>query len=267
MAIRFGTAHFINTLEGLIKSKHRQFIADGLTISLNGRHIDASNVFLSFRDSLQPGYQEFKVKESGLADVLIRITVGVGSSNPREAGWYIICNGRVVLEADRTNVTGWGVIESKQYSVPTYHNQFARFRGIASFDSTDSARVPWNTTKDGIDQDSPVWQRAFSKMIEAMRPVIDFLNELDRDLEDLPRDKSALFQFVDKAPRAASETFTSSRSFSAPRREDFQSGIREVKIQYYKPIDQIELLEEALGLSSAKAVGEKTFELILKRNK
>ncbi|MBF0334405.1 MAG: ATP-binding protein, partial [Alphaproteobacteria bacterium] len=149
VSARFGTQHFVNTIIGLVKSKHRQFILSGLSISINGTHLDATNLCLAMTDKLSPGVDILSFETEGEDSVDVRIVVGVGTSSPREAGWYVICNGRVILEADRRSVTGWGVLEEEagRTLIPSYHNQFSRFRGIVSFDSSDSSRIPWNTTK------------------------------------------------------------------------------------------------------------------------
>jgi hypothetical protein len=267
VAARFSTELFKSTLRELIKGKHRQFIAQGLAISINGRHIDATNLYLLVRDDLSPGYDEFKLESDDEADVIVRIIAGVGTSSPREAGWYVVCNGRVVLEAERSKTTGWGVVDQKISSAPSYHNQFARFRGIILFDSIDSARVPWNTTKDDIDADSDVWQRAFPRMMEMMRPVIDFLYELDRDVDEFTKDHSALFQYVDRAASVRSETVSHKKAFTAPRRAEVSKGPRQVKIQYHRPINDIEFLQDELGVPSAKQVGEKTFDMALRQQR
>ena len=115
IAARVSTNLFENTIIRLIKSKHRQFIAGGLSISVNGQHIDATSLSLLVASDgrLQPGTAEFIYQEEGKQDVKVRIIVGVGSSSPREAGWYVVCNGRVILEHDRSSETGWGLIEEQ----------------------------------------------------------------------------------------------------------------------------------------------------------
>lgn len=265
VALRFGTVNFVNLVMELIRSKHRQFISQGLTIRVNTRRIEASDLLLSLHDQLKPGVDEMTINDAGEEPVNVKIVVAVGASIPKEAGWYVICNGRVVLSADRRNVTGWGLLEeqSDRLMVPNFHNQYARFRGIVWFDSVDSARVPWNTTKTDIDIDSAVWQKAFSRMIEMMRPVIAFLNDLDQDIDQNTRDASPLFQYVSQAGAVRAERMTGRSAFVAPDRKAVQFKPRTVKIQYSKPIEEVEILKDALDLSSARAVGEKTFDMIL----
>lgn len=265
VSARFGTTNFSNLVTELIKSKHRQFVSQGLSISVNGRHIDASDLFLLFNDQLKPGRDELPLVDKGEAPVAVKIAVGVGASIPREAGWYVICNGRVVLSADRRDITGWGLLEneSDRLMVPNFHNQYARFRGIVWFDSEDSSRVPWNTTKTDVDIDSSVWQRAFARMIEMMRPVIAFLNDLDQDIDANTRDASPLFQYVTQASTVKAEGVTGKADFVAPSRTSVQFEPKTVKIQYSRLIEDVNFLKDALDLGSARAVGEKSFDLIL----
>jgi hypothetical protein len=267
VAAKFSTKNFETAIIQLIKSKHRQFISSGLSISVNGNHIDAISLYLLVNDENRfgPGADELVYKYSDDVETKVRIIVGIGASSPREAGWYVICNGRVVLEANRS--TGWGLVEeaSNMVQVPSFHNQFARFRGIVSFDSDDSSRVPWNTTKTDVDQDNPVWQLTFTRMKELMRPVITFLNELDRDIDEHTRDHSPMLQFVNKARAARAEELPAKSSFVAPARASMRKTVKTVKVQYSKPQNQINFLMNELSVTSAAAVGQRTFELMYER--
>lgn len=263
VASRFSTRLFENSILAMIKSKHRQFIAEGLSIIVNNQHVDATSLYLLVANDnkFRPGVDEYL--ENG---VKVRIIVGVALSSPREAGWYVICNGRVILEADRRTTTGWGSIEESTYSIimPSYHNQFSRFRGIVSFDANDSALVPWNTTKTDVDQDSSIWQKTYVRMIEMMRPVISFLNELDRDIDEHTKDNSPLLKYVSSSTSVKPENLTKA-DFIAPERGSIIPETRTVKIQYSKPTNQVDFLMKELNLSTAKGVGEKTFDLIYKQ--
>lgn len=271
VSAKFSTQNFDNAIFGLVKSKHRQFISGGLEIIVNGKHVDASSLYLLMTDDSRftPGVEELTFDDEGLAAVKVRIVVGIGHSSPKDAGWYVVCNGRVILEADRRPVTGWGWIEEQTNSLalPTFHNQFARFRGIATFDCDDSGRVPWNTTKTDVDQDNPVWQRTFARMLEMMRPVINFLNELDSDIDEHTRESSPLLKFVSEARAVKSDELTKKSRFVAPARATLahQKTERTVKIQFSKPVRKVDFLMEELEVSSAKAVGERAFELTYER--
>ncbi len=277
VSARFGTDYFVSAIKGLIGSKHRQFLAEGLSISVNGRFLNVTVLNLLVTNKLRAAVDSirFKYPDDGTI-VEARIVVGIGESSPREAGWYIVCNGRMILEADRRPVTGWGLIEAEdsKAKIPTFHNQFARFRGIVWFDSDNSSRVPWNTTKTDVDQDSSIWQQTYPRMVEMMRPVIDFMNELDRDVDENTKEASLLLNHLGKAGRVNAEALRAQYSgqktmFSFPKSGDIlppgPPPPQMVKIQYSRRKDEIDFLADALGMSSAKAVGELTFDMALRQ--
>jgi Histidine kinase-, DNA gyrase B-, and HSP90-like ATPase len=266
---RFGTKNFENEVISLIQSKHREFIAKGISISVNGTHLSATSLKLLEAAGLSPGVQLLSFDEKSESPINVRIIVAVAESSPRQAGWYVVCNGRVIIEADRTKKTAWGILEQEgnKLLTPSYHNQYARFRGVVYFDSSDSSKVPWNTTKTDIDQDSPAWQSVFLVMIDMMRPVVTFLNELDDDIDNHPKNESPLLQFVNKAMTIAPENLNVTKSFAGPSRESVRKGPKTVKIQYSRRHDDVEFMKEELEARSARAVGEKTFDLALKRLK
>lgn len=269
VSARFATRSFNNAVIDLVKSKHRQFIAQGLSIRINGFHVNALEIALLATGGITPGVISFPLQDEGEKDVHVTIKVGVGLSSPKEAGWYVICNGRVVLDADRSSSTGWGQVEASfdRVMLPSFHNQFARFRGIVTFDSIDSKRVPWSTTKNDIDQDSSVWARAYPRMLEMARPVIDFLNEVSEDIDEKTREGSALNALLSQSYPVRSDNLTHNTVFSAPKRTEVDFGPDTVKIQYSRLRGDIEFLKGELGLKTAKAVGEKTFDLTLKRHR
>ena len=119
--------------------------------------------------------------------------------------------------------------------VPSFHNQFARFRGLVFFDSENSSQVPWNTTKTSVDQDNRYWRETFSRMIEMMRPAISFLNELDADIDEHTRQESPLNQYVTKAATISPDTLRATAAFQAPARDRFVKGPKVVTIQYSRP--------------------------------
>jgi hypothetical protein len=259
VATRFSEASFAKQILILIASKHRHFISKGLSITVNGSHANATELNVLRGKNLGPGIESFAFAEDDIK-VDVKIVVGVGDSSPKLAGWYVICNGRAILEADRRKVTGWGVAEINNIAIPSFHNQFARFRGIVYFDSQDSSRVPWNTTKTDVDQDSPVWRAAFERMTQLMRPVIDFLNELDADIDIHGADKSPMMRVVKAASLESVDVQVEEVSFVAPVRDTNLQIDKLVRIQYSKPRSQIEYLQEALSLKTATAVGEYCFD-------
>lgn len=64
------------------------------------------------------------------------------------------------------------------------------------------------------------------------------------------------------------DTLTAKKNFKAPTREAVaKRGPKTVKIQYSRPVRDVDFLKEALDVTSAKAVGERTFDLVVKRQR
>ena len=77
-------------------------------------------------------------------------------------------------------MTGWGE-KAGDVSIPGFHGQFNHLRGYAYFDCDDASRLPWNTTKTGINTDSLIFRAVRLEMMKLMRPVVDFLNKLKEE--------------------------------------------------------------------------------------
>ena len=189
VSAQFSSPLFITRLKSEIRTKHQIYMQRGLSIRLNGEFLTATSVQFAFvPNALQPAFEE--IRNNG---VRVRLFSGVGPGGPdarRDAGWYVYCNGRMVVRADQTELTGWGNMGTSR--IPRYHHQFARFRGCAFFDSVRSYELPWNTTKDGLDVEAELYRSVRHRMASHMRPVITFLNRLDDELDQPDEDKRVL---------------------------------------------------------------------------
>lgn len=240
-------------LRNEISKRHQQHIDNGLAISLNGVSIPPSQLefLVSTQPLLRPAYREYD--RDG---VHVRLLAGVGKSEPQKAGWYVYCNGRMVLDADRTRTTGWG----EPSMMPRFHNQYARFRGAAFFDSKDPILLPWNTTKDGVDEGVPIFTEAYNIMVSIMQPVVRFLDAVDQDNEK-PEGARPLVELLDTSARRSaiidlslSERFAYERPPPPPPRE------KVITIQYKKPTRLVDAVKSTLRMRSARAAGEATFD-------
>ena len=131
----------------------------------------------------------------------VKIFAGVSTQSMEDYGWYVYCNDRLVLKADRSSTTGWREeFEDPNLGtavkIPKAHSQFSRFRGYVFFESDDLSLLPWNTKKSGINENSDIYQSVKLEMMIAMRQILDFLNELDRE-KDL--DEKPLTELIDDA--------------------------------------------------------------------
>ncbi len=196
VAALFRLPYFCAQLREAIGRRHEGYINGGVGIQLNGTAIPGTSVkFAYLGQELLPAYESAQ-----LDGVSMTLYAGVGDAKRIQAGWYVYCNGRMVVEHDQTELTGWG--ESVEQAIPRMHYQFARFRGCVYFDSEDASKLPWNTTKDGIDVTSDVYRSAKSRMISHTRTVIDFLNRVDKELDE-PEDKRILTNILEKASYAS----------------------------------------------------------------
>lgn len=252
--------NFQSRLKDEIELAHQNSIERGLSIRLNNVLLKSMPSELLISEELKPVFKriEFQAEESPIS---VRIYCGLAEGNPSAAGWTIFCNDRMVLNADQSWVTGWG--EGKGRTIPKYHNTFARFRGFAFFDSDVTSSLPWNTTKTGVDVDSDIYQSVRLEMITLMRPVLDFLNQLASERTEEATDPGPLEQTVATAELSRLDALVDCDSFIAPRRivrQESNTG----RIQYSKPLDEIQVVQNTLGVSTYKDVGEKTFEYFLR---
>ena len=266
VADTFKETRFRHNLALELARTHQATISDGLTITLNNLPIDVDVQTLLNTDQIHPARISLKLDSESSSPVHVDIIAGIAASSPTNAGWYIYCNGRLILGPDRSETTGWG--EGKGKTIPQFHNQFARFKGYVFFESADVGKLPWTTTKDGIDEDHPMFRAIRPRLLDVARPIIDFLNSLDAEKDRPPKDLVSLESLVDAAEKrggvaintlSASERFSSPPRIPAPKRPQTQS------IQYSRPVAQIEALKRVLKVGSARDVGESTFDFYFRR--
>lgn len=145
----------------------------GLEISINGKTICSGREAIIDSEMIHP-YKNVIVEDNSKITILAGITHSgfTGKGSPSKAGWYIYCNGRLVVYADKTGLTGWGN-EFRQY-----HNSFAMFRGYVYFESADLLSLPWNTTKTGVDVYNRLYVLALEEMKNASNQIFTQVEQL-----------------------------------------------------------------------------------------
>lgn len=257
----FRLENFLNQLFHELEQAHLISMDRGLSMTFNQVPLRLHELSLLRSNQLIPAYQELKYGEPQNGLVKVKMYAGLSESDPSSAGWYIFCNGRLVLGPDQTNITGWG--EGGERTIPKYHNQFARFRGYVFFDADDAAFLPWNTTKTGVDADSPVFRAVRLEMIKSTRPVIDFLNKLDAEKDKEDTDYKPLEDTVKAASKTNLAKVSDQRKFQAPKPRPERPQPRTNLISYRKPQEEVNKLKRALKVRTNKEVGERTFEYFL----
>lgn len=253
----FSRATFTSSLKDAIRVSQQEAMSRGMRFNVNDEAvIPLEWTLLSSGDELAPAHLRYSEEIGGTAPITTRLYAGISGSSSAAAGWYIFCNGRCILEADQTEVTGWSAA-ADDIAIPKYHGQFARFRGYAFLDSRDASLLPWNTTKTGIDLETAAYRRLKPRLIAITRPIIDFLNNLDGEKEFEEKDR-VLTEVVRKAASVPLATLPERVVFQAkPPRE---KGPPLARISYQKPKAEIEALADAFGVKKPKEVGELSFD-------
>jgi hypothetical protein len=253
---QFMSASFNNFLMGKISRAYALFLKAGLQIKVNKNAAEAEIPELAATKGLVPSRQ--MIRDDGV-DILIMAGLSpVSDRTPR--GWYVFCNGRMVLDADQTEETGWG-----SDSHPVFHTKYNHFLGYVYFRSKDVRKLPWKTTKEGVDRESRIYQSALAEMRLLSRPVLNFLNNLYSDVKEQSEPEHTLFQ---KARPIALQEIASRQNMSFKAEVKRSSPDDLVYIQYQRPKKKLEKIKDVIGKSrmSATKVGEYTFDWFYDRN-
>lgn len=256
---QFGSGTFRNSLGRQIEAAQQQYIDRKLRIVFDGRTLIATPWQLARGQGIEPMYAEADI-DAGKGIVRRRIFAGIGRSSPQEAGWYVFCNGRLILAADQSRTTGWERgDDDKGVTVPKFHGQFARFRGYVFLDADDASLLPWNTTKTGVDVDTDVWRNTYLEMRQAMRPIIDFLNKVDSE-KDNPETQRPLTQAVAKASLQGVRSISRVGAFQVPQPPKGPKPPPWTSIQFSRPKAKVDELKEFYGAQSNSELGGMLFD-------
>jgi hypothetical protein len=256
--------NFKSRLAEELSHAHALTLNSELAITLDVLPIqhDPQQLFVS--KALKPGFLEKSYSSQVLVGhrgppVQVKLYAGVSERSIHDGGWYIFCNGRLILRADQTPTTVWG----ERHQMRAYHPDFAYFRGYAYFDSDDGALLPWTTTKTGVDADSPIYRAVQREMIEMTKPVLTFLSNLAKE-RSAEGKEHPLGDAIATARATQVQTVTRPSSFVSPPPAPPPTGPRMHRNQYDKPATEVEKAKQLLKVRSFIAVGEKTFEYFMR---
>lgn len=234
-------------------------IAYGITIIVNDTTLVGNNILLIDNDEIKPIKEEYKDGE-----IAVKILSGIAPREgknypPEKAGWYIYCNGRLVVAADKTSLTTWKDMENKSSGI-VFHNNYAGFRGIVYFNSGHPEKLPWNTTKTGLDETSLVYLRAREKMLEIFKIVKNLLDDIRKNTEE----KDDGIEETIAKMQGTEMTIDNVNKVKENRRVAINNvsvtTIPNVSVSYKKPKKEVEEIKKILGVKTYREVGEKTFE-------
>lgn len=234
-------------------------IVYGIEIIVNEKSLVGNNISLIDSDAMRPIKKEYQD-----GDVNVKILSGIAPRvgkkyPPEEAGWYIYCNGRLVIAADKSSLTTWKDMENRSSGV-VFHNKYAGFRGIVYFSSKHPEKLPWNTTKTGIDETSLVYLRAREIMLEFFKIIGSMLDDIKKNTEEEDDGIEEIIAKMEGTEMTIENINNVKESKVVNIRNISVNTIPNVTISYKKPKNEAEELKKMFGVKSYKEVGEKTFE-------
>ncbi|WML33430.1 ATP-binding protein [Clostridium sp. OS1-26] len=167
---KFTQGTFIVALEESIREKHSDALENGIRITLNNSVIDP------LPKEKQVKVAELKIKEKGFTG---SISVYKAECNKKLAGWYIKFNNRVIIKADKSQLTGWGLSKIRdKMKTEEFEERFSSFRGYVDLIDTKARMLPFNTTKNSVNKDSEEYEKILDYMVEAMNKSIPHFRDL-----------------------------------------------------------------------------------------
>jgi hypothetical protein len=267
IANEFEDVKFIKNLKQKIQDSHYFSLKEGLKIFINNIEVKIEHEQPQITYTEKIGYfLKEKTFYSGNDTVKVKIYAGlIAPRDLNKAGWYIYCNNRLLLDANRDFMTGWNF-----NNFGKFHQNYAFFRGYVYFESINGDKLPWTTTKDGINFGSEVYQNVLSIMQAGLNPILTFLNDYakEKDFESKEKDSTdkSLIDAMDQLEandnvctlniNSIESTFESP-SLSITSREVLK---RYASVSYRKPKSELDDLKKHLLVTTYKEVGLATYD-------
>lgn len=263
---KFSDKHFLLELKNEIALEHLYSINKGLKIFINKDELKAESLTLVYdkKKGIEPVYWSHKFKTGLTAEIVAGISDDIGAAG----GWYVFCNDRKILGPDTTEVTGWSGSGSRE--LPRYHDQYFRFRGYVFFNAENSGLLPWNTSKTGMDLDSPDWIYVRNQMVLIGKQVKKIMDDMKKERErGNPVENQQLNNIVSKSKiepvnvvmqnKAALPSiykYPEDKVTIAPKK----GGAKGTKITFYKPAKIVKHTLGYFGVEDADKAGEMAFD-------
>lgn len=258
-----GSTSFQHRLERIIQRDYVRFIQRGFVVKVNSRPVIARPLHVLKSPQIHPARKRSSMS-IGTKKISLDIIAGMMQAPPASAddvanqktasedwGWYVLCNDRVVLAADKTARTGWGT-----GGVPAWHAQYNGFIGWTSISAADPQLLPWSTTKREMDATSPVYKSALVTMREFTKQFTQYTNQRKRRPEATAEAERRLkaIQLLEVPSRSE---FTYPKAGSAPR-DSVTIKYRVTKSEFGDAIDAL-----GEGDLDAEDLGRRTFDYFM----
>ena len=243
----FGNPALIQNLQRTIARDYSIHLNRGLTISVNEDPVTGLPIKFGKGKEYAPVRIDYKDRVND-EDVAVEIIGGMAALPPenidpdeiedgdKRFGWYVACNGRIVLAADKTDVAGWGTQDW-----PQWHRQYSGFIGIVLFTAENAAALPLTTTKRSVDISSEIYLRARLRMRDISKEWIAYTNIRKQALDEAKEKETISMSVpvhvhdVEKQP-----------SITLPRLSPVQAE-RRANVNYSVPVSRMKNLAKELG--------------------
>jgi hypothetical protein len=168
VALRIKEGGVPKNIHNDVAATYPYFLGQCVELRVNDTLVSADSIPLGESEGVVRAARE-SFDQKGV-NVRLAASVAPGQRTAEQAGWYVLCNGRVVVRANKDDLTGWGS------EFTTFQPKHRSFVGVASFESDDPLSLPWTTTKRNLNRESSVFIRARGLMASMSKPILTFLN-------------------------------------------------------------------------------------------
>lgn len=291
IAKRFSGKDFNTSLVNKIIYAYSYIIAKGFEVLVNGEKINPNPVSIRYESKGGDGkaIQPYMYK-ANIDDVEVSLIVGFSAPLVTEkeeeeekiepkyrtenAGWTIVCNDRIVVYKDKTELTGWGEDFAR------YHTQFIAISGVVYFKSRYPEKLPITTTKRGVDITSSLFLKVRKHIIEGTKLFIDYTNKwkgedlIKQSNERLSKTQSATpIEIMDKLWQEEESKIVNVQNRTSEQKYRPELPIPEShkmagrRVVYTKSKDEIEFVCDYLGMdlnSTPSQIGEECFDFVMR---
>lgn len=258
----------ITRLKNAVSETYPFYLGKYIDVTINNEQVPIKELLFGESNEIKPAietWREGDVEIIVICGMLPRTKEIWTSEN---SGWYMLCNGRVVVYADKTRLTGWGI----SGMLPQFMPKNRGFLGMVFFTSNNPEMLPWNTTKRGLNTESPVFIRAVKKMSILARPLIQFQNKLfesndDNNPKEFYQDSINKMSSLNATQRAARISNDSNKQRQVFSVDNIDQGPQLKTISFKVTLEEIERVRKRFGRMrmSAREVGQKVFKYFLER--
>lgn len=258
--ISFNNPEFIADLRRMIARDYMLYLNRGLNLKVCGQAITGMPINLAQSDDFVPLRYNYEDQQNGEV-VSVEIIGGMASAPPDDTepdekddsdkrfGWYVACNGRIVLSADKSTTSGWGTPDW-----PQWHNQYSGFIGLVLFSAPNTAALPLTTTKRNVDLTSGIFNRAKTRMRDLSKEWISYTNTRKRALDEAKKKEA-------QTTPVSIQSIENSQTIMLPKLEP-QKVERPANVHYSVPKTKLRKLAQEFGdiNMSYRDVGLNSFE-------